>query len=498
MDHIQAKNKIMALWKEGGHVYERVVQEEYKQIYYAVLQHLKGENAEWQNAIRTFFLHGAMSFDRFVGLRPKVADEEQYEMFCHFLNTLQKTDGAYMGRTAVLYLHRILWDINRTCCLRPYDEEMETILTQFEKNVQDIIIPEGNPRIVENLNKLKADVLGLTRNIRKGNIRTVIHTTLPYKLTNTDATIHLTVDGVEVEVKIRNHTQGSSLPIAEVAEGSTMATTGPSKWTTTTCELDIEAHCLIDILEERPKVILRGGDDDGGYWTGVFDFTFRVACSIWAYVHQQEDVTGAWPPLPTDIHYIHCRVFAGDKEYDNEFTTNPALVYHFTSLKKPEVVMDMGVETEVQWSVYAYMFAKVYAESGQLKEAVFWLNVSVEALVEEFVHHVAVTEEMLAEIEGEEHKFDTAEEILCEQFPEMKGKVLWPTTVIHTSVFTKLKRAVRKSHLAGQEKEIVKKYQQVNNKRNGLFHGGSVDISVEDVEKAFGAYGWLRDRLKAI
>ena len=48
----------MALWKEGGHVYERVGQEEYKQIYYAVLQHLKGGNAEWQNAIGTFFLYG--------------------------------------------------------------------------------------------------------------------------------------------------------------------------------------------------------------------------------------------------------------------------------------------------------------------------------------------------------------------------------------------------------------------------------------------------------
>ena len=42
-------------------------------------------------------------------------------------------------------------------------------------------------------------------------------------------------------------------------------------------------------------------------------------------------------------------------------------------------------------------------------------------------------------------KFNTAEEILTEQFPEMKGKVQWPKTVIHTSVFIKLKRAVKMS-----------------------------------------------------
>lgn len=42
MDYILAKNKIMTLWKDGRHAYERVGQEEYKQIYYAILQHMKG------------------------------------------------------------------------------------------------------------------------------------------------------------------------------------------------------------------------------------------------------------------------------------------------------------------------------------------------------------------------------------------------------------------------------------------------------------------------
>ena len=141
------------------------------------------------------------------------------------------------------------------------------------------------------------------------------------------------------------------------------------------------------------------------------------------------------------------------------------------------------------------MFAKVYAESGQLKESIFWLNVSVEALVEEFIQRVATTQKMLEEIEGDEHKFDTAEAILAEQFPEMKGKVKWPDVVIHTSVFTKLKRAVKLSGVAIKEKDVTKKYSQVNAKRNALFHGRETDISVDDVEKAFAAYGWLKERL---
>ncbi|MBQ8047195.1 MAG: hypothetical protein IJ196_04640 [Prevotella sp.] len=495
MDYVQAKNKIMALWKEGRTAYKKVRQEEYKQMYYAVLPHLKDRNQEWQRAVGYFMIHGAMSYDRFVGLRPKVADDEQYEMYCRFLNTLQKMDGRFMGRTAFFHLHKIQWDIYRECSLKPYDEEQEAFLAQCEENIRKMDIPQDDANVAVHLEQQERDLLELIENIRGGQIRTSIRTTLPYKMTNTDAEVHLVIDGVDVDVRVKHHSQGCTIPIAQVAEGTTMATTGPSKWTTTTCEIEIEAHCLIDILEERPKVIFRGGADNGGYWTAVLDFTFKVICAIWTYIHQQDEVTGAWPPLPNDIQYMDCRVYAGDKEYDHVFASNPALVYHFTSLNKPTAVIDIGDSEKPLWSVYTFMFAKVFAESGQLKEAIFWLNVSVEALVEEFIQRVAKTPEMLQEIEGEENKFDTAETILAEQFPEMKGKVKWPDIGIHTSVFTKLKRAIALSGLTVSVKDVTKKYSQVNAKRNALFHGRETDITVVDVEKAFAAYGWLKEHI---
>ena len=464
-------------------------------MYYAILSHLKEGTREWEMALGKFLIHGAFSFDRFVGLRPRVVNEEQYNMFCHFLNTLQKMDGKYMGRTAFLHLQKIKWDIYKECSLKPYNEELEEFLAQCKKKVLGVSVPNDDENVANHIAKDKEYLQELIESIKSRTIRTAIHTTLPYKLTATDAEIKLMVDGVDVVVKTKHHSQGCSIPIAQVTEGSTMTTTGPSKWTTTTCELIIEANCLTDVLEERPKMILRGVEDDGGYWTSLFDFTFKVAYAIWIYVQQHDDVTGAWPPLPNDIHFIDCRVYAGDKEYDYEFSTNPALVYHFTSLEKPTTVIEIKESQKSQWSVYAYMFAKIYAESGQLKEAIFWLNVSVEALVEEFVQQIATTKEVLAEIEGEEYKFETAEEILAEQFPEMKGKVKWPNTIIHTSVFTKLKRALKHSGLIVNQKEVIKKYSQVNAKRNTLFHGGEAEIDVNDVEKAFGAYDWLRKNI---
>lgn len=94
MDYILAKNKVITLWKEGGIAYERVKQEEYKQMYYAVLPHLTDRGTEWQQVVGGFFVHGAMSYDRFVGLRPKVAHDEQFDMSCRFVDALQKMDGV--------------------------------------------------------------------------------------------------------------------------------------------------------------------------------------------------------------------------------------------------------------------------------------------------------------------------------------------------------------------------------------------------------------------
>ena len=492
MINVQVKNRILTLYKAGTESYKKVSIEEYKQLFYAIRPYLVSSNKEWNHAVGEFILHGVFAFDRFVGLRPQYVDEGMYNMFCEFLATLQKLDGNYYNRTFFFHLEKAKWRIFRECSLLPYDDEMKELLDNCETEINKLVFPEGEERVAENLRTIKEDVLSLINDIRNGQIKTKLHTTLPFKLTETDATIELKVNGVSVKVNTKNHSQGSSLPQINIAEGCTMTTSAPSKWTTTICELDIEANCLMDGLEVRPNVSLQKKEDNR-YWITPYDFTYQVISAIWMYIQQHEDVSGAWPPLPNDIHYIEYYVI-GSRQYDYAVCTNPELVYQIKSLNKTPQHYEIG-EERTDWSVYAYQFAKVYAKSGQLKESIFWLNVSVEALVEEFCQKVATSEDLLAEIEREEHKFDTAEEILTQQFPDMKGKVKWPNIVIHTSVFTKLKRAVRMSDKVHLQKDILKKYSQVNAKRNDLFHGGNVDIEVEDVEKAFNAYEWLKGHL---
>lgn len=490
MINLRAKNRILTLYRGKPESYDKVTKDEYKQLFYAVRFHIESGNEEWANAVSLFLLNGARIFDRFSGFRSDYVDNDMYNMFCEFLKILRKLDTKLYSHSYWLYLDEVLWRIFRECNLSPYTETMEDFLNICEEEISKLSIPVEIP---EELRNRKNEIVALIHDIRNRQIKTTIHTTLPFKLTNTDSTIILKVDEVNVKATITNHSQGCSLPGISIKEGTTMTVSGPSRWATTTCEVEIETDSFMDGLEIRSSVSLQRKEDKR-YWNAAFDFTYKVLSAIWMYTQQYEDVVASWPPLPNDIHYVEYSVASGNKGYDRMYSTNPALVYNVNPLRKTPQHYVINEELPT-WSVYAYYFAKVYAQSGQLKESIFWLNVSVEALVEEFIQKVATNKAMLTEIAAEEHKFDTAEEILIEQYPEMKGKVNWPKIVIHTSVYTKLKRALRISSKSNIQKEILKHYSQVASKRNTLFHGGSVDIKIDDIEKAFNAYAQFKEKL---
>ena len=106
MINIQAKNRILNLYKEGSSSYEKVKREEYRQLFYAIRPYMTSTNKEWNMAVGEFLCKGAMAFNRFIGLRPNYINDDMYHMFCEFLSTLQSLDGKYQGRTFFFYLEK--------------------------------------------------------------------------------------------------------------------------------------------------------------------------------------------------------------------------------------------------------------------------------------------------------------------------------------------------------------------------------------------------------
>lgn len=95
MQNLQTKNRILTLFEGGNQAYERVSKEEYRQLYFSVQSEIGKDGKKLNLAIGEFLLHGAMKYNRFIGLRPQSVDEEYYDMFCNFLDSLQKFDGTF-------------------------------------------------------------------------------------------------------------------------------------------------------------------------------------------------------------------------------------------------------------------------------------------------------------------------------------------------------------------------------------------------------------------
>lgn len=495
MDIITARKRIYELHQKDLNAYSGVKEEEYKQIYYSIQSHIDKGDYEWREAVAFFLINGSLHFDRFTTPRPNSVDDEQYDMFCRFVKSFQKVCRNDDGTNALLSIHKIKWDVFRRCNCKPLDDDTKAFLNGCLDKTNKISFQadnNNNSRIAEDE---KSQLLSLISDLLSNKIYTTFRTFLPYKLTNRNSTIHLVMDGVDADVKIINRSQGSSLPNISIAEGSAMETFGPSRWTTASSDLEIVYHCLIDGLDALPRVTIHRQENEKFYWTLCFDVVYRFISSIWGHLQDTEKSYSKAFPLPNDMHWIDYRIKSDNLEYDGQFSTNPALVYHIESLNKDPEQYDFGEVGMPSWSTLSYFYARTSAESGQLDEAVFWINVSVEALIDEFIQQVATDDCILKTIMGDEHKYDEAEKILSDQFPEMKGKVKWPQYDIHASVFTKLKRALKYAPGSLQKKEVLKHYSHVSDKRNHLFHGGVISITSDDVEKAFGSYEWLRDNL---
>ena len=211
MINIKAKNRILTLYKEGSDSYNKLKKEECKQLLYAIRPYIISDNMEWSNAVGQFLCYGTWAFARFIGIRPQIVDNDTYNTFCEFLSTLQKLDGKFYGRTYFFHLEKVKWQIFMECSLLPYDEEMEVFLSKCEEELDKLILPEG-PN-VEKMKMNREEVIALINDIRKEKIQTKIHTTLPFKITNTDSTIILNVKGININARICNHSQGSIYPV---------------------------------------------------------------------------------------------------------------------------------------------------------------------------------------------------------------------------------------------------------------------------------------------
>lgn len=134
---------------------------------------------------------------------------------------------------------------------------------------------------------------------------------------------------------------------------------------------------------------------------------------------------------------------------------------------------------------------------GATREALLWLNMGVEALIDERIDSFRETAPDIFDLlTTSKLLLQEAEDVLTKQFPDLGGKVSWPETAVKPSRWSQIKELHRAFNRPESYRETQKHYGKIVNRRNGVVHGSDSDpVVAGEVSQGLESLDWLASNL---
>lgn len=502
MDIKIAKSRLMILSQENDRTqYDNLPEEDYKAIFYSIHRYIPFQDRELNFAAAKFLYYGTLKFDKFNIPTPYAVNNDQFNIFNSFLNALRLQEGAKSTNAPTLELHRIKWYIYNIYNFSSLDESAYDKLNEFSMKVEQIPAPSNSIKL-EEFEQQKGKLLSLISGLSSNSLYTRIRTRLPYKFAN-KTSIELTINNIYILVHITPHYIENRDSFFDTDLNSQIEILGATRWQNSFSEIEIKIDSLLDDSKsELPLTLLL--DQESTFcvnnWNFLYKLTYEIIEKLWWFFKQKNIETSNWTPIPKDIPYIEFSQWDNEIQLEYKLSSNPSNIYSVKP-RNNEGINTYKIEdlSEIEWTRKSYLYAKLYVEIGQYKEALFWLNVATESLIDNFIDSVVEDDiEQKEKLLNGVPTFESAEEILSKQFPEMAGRVKWPDSIKHPSIYNKIKNMIKLYSLPLSEKEVLKKYSIISNDRNALFHGTNTDIEPNRLNKAFNAYEWLVEKFSTL
>lgn len=498
MDRKLAENKLLNLSEKNNlSEYEKLSKEDYTSIFYSVLDRLPYTDLKLKIAMFKFLYYGADKFNKFSIPTPNNTSCEDFIIFKKFLDALCLLEGKNSVNTPILKLHKIKWEIYNDYNFSKLKSSTLSHLSIISKQVEEIDIPTtcGSDKLVE-FNKQKSELSSLISGLLSNSLSTKIRTRLPYRFAR-NTSISFKINQIDFSIKISPHYIGSGDIFWNVGEGAIVENEGASKWQNSISEIEIVTNCLIDDSKTEDPLIIAPHNDSTSTenWNFLYKITYDIVEKVWWHFIDKDIPTSSWCPVPKDIPFVEFSQWYNEEQLAFKLTSNPSNIHSIYQSNDGEKNYVFESLEEVTWTKKCFLYAKISLEIGQFKEALFWLNVATESLLEDFIYFTIKEEDVRLELLKGIPTFASAEEILSEQFPAMKRRVQWPKSTKHPSIFNKLKQVFKLADTDLSEKEVFKKYSIISSDRNLLFHGTNIDLQSKKIKKAFEAYDWLTKNL---
>jgi len=451
-------------------------------------------NSSQNEALLRFLYAGCLRFDRWFTPSPYIVDPQQSERYARFVRALVAA-GATADNVAVFQVHQV-----RDAAFAEFDGvPLEHILkdrVHFYQRQINAVAPPTHPGKLAEFEKERTVLLKLLKGLQNGSLRTVLITTVPYVFSRAPLVVSFRWKGIEGTVKLDpSFDYGSSGESTMVVEPAGISV-GASRWQTGRCRIEITLAALHDAdawsesLQAPGELLL---PVEG--WPQCFNLGFAIIHELaW---HLRVDGRGSlnWIPAPRDLGEMELCIRSGSDNLTWKLKGSPASVVEvFTPAIKTEV-LDLGELGNLRWSMKSRSLSQMYLELGETNEALFWLNVATEALFKErFVEFASLAgrPDLDSELNSPKAFWGPAEEIIADQFPEVAGKVKWPSTEVHVSLYAKIRYVYRNLPMKTSVKEVLTRYRSISEHRNRLFHGVTdTRTPVTTVRAALEAFDWL-------
>jgi hypothetical protein len=498
MQYLKAKRRILDCFTSGAdpvRAGSAINDEELVSLLNAVSPTIPWSKPAQADALAMFLFAGVTRFDRWFVPTPFVVPPTHHDRFAKFVTAFRRVERNEPTNCPVFELHAIRDDVFRRFDAIPIEAIKAPDVHGFRDLADRVSKPSSASKKAE-FESQHAELLAILDGLGNGTLRTRLRFRVPYVLHSRPLRVDFTWGGVAIQAQIEPKFAPSEETFVQAGNGAVLSV-GASRWQTGTSAIDLELSTLLDgsAYTERLQAI-PGADIPAEGWPQSFTWAFSIFHDLAWTLRAGHNARQDWIPAPRDLSDLEQVIkTSGESEIGWIRKGSPAALQEMFVPSSEPVVISLGALQRLPWSTECRTRANMYLELGDTNEALFWTNVATESLIAQRFEEIEVATScpgLAASLGSPKEFWAESEIILTKQFPEMQGKVKWPSSPIHVSVYGKLKALYRLVPMKTSLEELLSKYRAISRQRNNLFHGtSSARVSVANVQAASEALSWI-------
>lgn len=449
--------------------------------------------------ISKYLYYTCLEFNKFSVPSPYVSDNKLFELFSKALNVFEKIEkeANYYDNLSRLKMDYIIWSIFNEISI-PHRKSESIDVYKYQEQLLQIIEPKSEYK-KEEFQKRKYELEQLIVGYENNNLVTIIETTIPVCPVKEETVIKVNYYELPTKIRLIPLFMQSGQSMISVSEENTAIPMANSQWQDSICKVEISINGLLDSSYSSENLSLPPDNSDAQS-PFIHNYLFELLEKISWNIHSKENKIGRWLINPNDIGMIAERIYTNNNKFHFSMISPPNQIVSIsvnTRKSTPLIIKDDSILEEKEWFDKCLILAQDKLSLGNTNEAVFWLNVGVEALFEKRTQLICQQIGIDFETFTASNSYWLNAKELVEKHisKEEANKIIWPeVTNGKASWFTIIKNITKKVELRACSKDILKHYSIINKHRNAIFHGVKHSrVNSDTVNKAISSFDWIKN-----